>query len=647
MLALGHRGVVRVAAYSGDGATLVTGADDRRLHVTDRKTGERIHTLAGLTVTPSKVAISRDGRLVVAAGTDGALHAWRSGRALGIVRMLKGGVRALAVSSDGATVYVADQTRKLRGLDTATWKPTGRVVRLGRGGPIYAAALSTDSETIVVVNAGTGRRVVPRMVRTGRVPIELDALPHVFAVAINDDGSRVVTATAGGQLQLVQFGATPTVKTVDHGAGVSTLALHPSRGLLASGGTDGTVIVWDTDRATPVVQKSIGERAVTALAFSPDGKELTVATADLKTRTLDATSGAERGVVFGLPTGGPPRLAFSGDGRLAAAGGDASIQIWTLAEGRRSLRITAGTEVQSLTFAPTGTLVAAGTDGRLRAFDNDKTRWDVDARDAFVDVSASRKQLAAASSTLGQVRLFDLKTGAEQAKVGGARDGLRAVQFSPDGLELAVGNRRGDVHVYALAPQPRRIRRLLPGRGVVTDLAWRRDGRQLAAAFEFGGLLLYEPTSKTRPPALQRSGMTPLHALAIVDNRLIAGARDGSIRAWSTTSHLPERAVEGRDRTPHWAVSTDARWFAGALDDGSIRVGALAPGEAERLTLFAVGDAWAAWTPKGQYAGNEAGVAWLRIRTDGKRVPAASLPGMRSAPAVRAALAPTAPTPSP
>ncbi|MFT7622191.1 MAG: WD40 repeat protein, partial [Myxococcota bacterium] len=639
-LALGHRGVVRVATYSPSGRLLVTGADDRTLHVVDVATGDRVWTLTDLPNTPTALAVSEEAFLIVAGGPDGTLHAWRNGKALGLVHELAGGARTLRFEPGTNHLVAIDQRRGLRRLDTETWERSGPVLRLGRGGPLFSSALSGDGKIVVVVNAGTGRRIVPRDTDKGRVAMELDALPNVLAVATDQTGRWIVTANEAGKLQLIDHGSDIIVKEVDHGGPITALALHPTRGILASGSSDGSVQIWDLAAGKVSHTVPVGERAITALAFAPGTSDLTVATAGLLLHTLDATTGQRRDVLFGLPTGTAPALAFDQGGkRLATAAGDGGVHFWDVATGRHTGWLQKTGEVRTLVFAG-DTLVVGSADGRLSAWRGDKSVWQVDARDAFIALDASTSLVAAASSTLGQVRLFRLADGQElPAPLGRKRDRLGQVRFSDDGHTLAVGSSRGEVALYDVAgTEPRHIRELLRGKGTVLALGWRSDGAVLGASFSRGGLLVYDVGSRKRPPALQRSGMTALPALAVVGNRVVAGALDGSIRGWNHITSQPEASGGRMGELTRWAASSDGRLFAASGPDGAVRIGALEPGALASLSLFAVGQAWVGWTDKGHYDGNKTGIAWLRIEREGKRQAATEIPAMQSATALTQAM---------
>jgi len=68
---------------------------------------------------------------------------------------------------------------------------------------------------------------------------------------------------------------------------------------------------------------------------------------------------------------------------------------------------------------------------------------------------------------------------------------VTAVEFSPDGVLLASGDRNGGLFVWE-AGTGREFYTLKGPKAAVTDLAWRPDSNVLAAASEDGSVYLYE-----------------------------------------------------------------------------------------------------------------------------------------------------------
>ena len=159
-----------------------------------------------------------------------------------------------------------------------------------------------------------------------------------------------------------------------------SLAFAPDGTAVATGGWNGTVMLWDTTTGRVLRSFSGHSTPVRGLAFLPDGHRLAAGASDGQVILWDVASGREqmrldRGHRF--PVNG---MAISHDGRyLAAAGGlgAGAVSLWDLEPARPLKRGSLAAGGEPIAFAPDRAILAAratGPAGSVNLVDLDSDR---------------------------------------------------------------------------------------------------------------------------------------------------------------------------------------------------------------------------------------------------------------------------------
>jgi len=132
--------------------------------------------------------------------------------------------------------------------------------------------------------------------------------------------------------------------------------------ILASTGPEYCIKLWTLATRQELAPPLKGHKGnIFAMAFSPDGKLLATAGAELTDRLCHVSSGRLLHEFKGHSTW-VRAVAFSPDGRTLATGGtDETVILWNVASGQELLTLTRpGLIVGSLMFSSSGETLAAG-----------------------------------------------------------------------------------------------------------------------------------------------------------------------------------------------------------------------------------------------------------------------------------------------
>ncbi len=356
---VGETSRVAHVSFSHDGRWLVAGGDDGVTHIWDVRSSRQLSTL-GPAGAVTYVAFADADRQVVTQGSNGRVRRWQSGRAESVARACSGAVVALALGSARQTVAACAD-----GQVHVVGARGGSAARIITSGSLRTAAMSITGRVVAGIS-GDGRLSLLglRGNPVGRVQ------GTWASVGVRNDDTLDLLARDGTAERLSLGSPQPSDRVSLAPAG-STAAFDPTGHVALTLHGDAARIVIRSNgalvRALPVDEVGPIVRAV----FSPRGNRVvTLGTTQPRLWTAHGRWIARLGTPPASSLDAVTAAAFSPDGRLLVTGTrGGTIALWDAGNGSRIGELLGEAGVDALAADPAlGTVAAAGIDGRVRLF---------------------------------------------------------------------------------------------------------------------------------------------------------------------------------------------------------------------------------------------------------------------------------------
>jgi WD40 repeat protein len=287
----------------------------------------------------------------------------------------------------------------------------------------------------------------------------------VSALAFSPDGK---TLAVGGYREVLLWDLAGAALAKRMGVGqigdfVRSLAFRANGQWLAvAEGTpygQGAVKVFDVASGQPVLNFQEPKDTVFAVAFSPDGKLLAAGGADNVVRLWNVDENKLVAELRGH-TNWVHGLSFSADGKfLVTSSADRSARVWEVGTWTQVAKLDQMEPVNGACFNPNAELVAVAVAGptdrmvRLRRRDNTELARPIDMGvpeplGVLWAPAGDRMYIPLTDKT---VRVYDPNNGAHLATLAGHSDWVYGVALTPDGATLASASADGTVKLWRTA----------------------------------------------------------------------------------------------------------------------------------------------------------------------------------------------------
>lgn len=354
------------------------------------------------------VAVTCEGRRLIAAGADARIEAWDLsgiGRPPVVLRSHRAELIGAAAIPGTSRLATADRDGTVMLWDFEKPDPARPVAAASAECRLNVLAVSPDGRWLLAAGGRSGTR--DHAVRAWPLAegkgLDSPALLRghskpVLAVALTPDGRWAATAGEDRTIRLWSLqGRYPALEQAvleGHEGWVGALCITPDGRTLISGSYDGTIRLWDladprSARETGVLQGHQGW--ITALAVDPSGRRLASGSFDRTIRVWDlsAADPSAGALVLSGHTARIQCLAFTPDGsRLVSASLDATARLWTFdpASGQPQCVVLRGHKgpIEAMAVTPDGRWLVTGAGQSATAEDNSVRVWDLNL-DALVD----------------------------------------------------------------------------------------------------------------------------------------------------------------------------------------------------------------------------------------------------------------------
>jgi WD40 repeat protein len=395
--------VPTAVALSPDNQTLFACGWGPNIRLWNLQKTPEFSTLQGHGSGVNGMALAPDGRALASAGRDGTARIWP---------LAKVGLEAATqpVAPFRTLVHSEDTFSRSRG-QLAVWavavSPHEDKVVAASDEKLLVVDLLTDAEPVCVditnvfgaqevgftgirfspdgsllaVGSGSGKVALldATTLRRTKEPVQLHS-SQIWSIDFCLDGKVLITGGSNGTgIKLTEIASGRLIREVKGTEGFfppQPIAVSPDRTLLATGGPEQWVRIWDIASGRLVASSPQKVRFLHALAFSPDGRLLAYADELGAIFLWDFVGRRLLGKLVGH-SGNVNALAFSPDGRtLASAGMDHTVRLWHPEIDQEVAILTEHTGwVWCVAFAQHGNVLLSGSrDGTLKLWQ--AASWD-------------------------------------------------------------------------------------------------------------------------------------------------------------------------------------------------------------------------------------------------------------------------------
>ncbi|MEE2960458.1 MAG: WD40 repeat domain-containing protein [Myxococcota bacterium] len=448
-----HKRDIRALSFSPDDAYIGTGSWDQSFAWWKTESGEQFKKIPfNRGVVEAMEWASELDLLAVAGGNYIYLFNKEGTKLLHRLEGHEDVVTRLKFAAGDSVLLSASNDWTIRVWDVNE-KKILRVLRAHKQGVI---GLDVSSDNKLVLSAGLDDRIRVWDVQLSQERMRLKGHEEGITAMVALGGQKIATGDLGGNIKVWDVKSGKAIEELGgHTGAIEDLVVNKDGSLLASGSRDKTIKVWSAEDWSEKHELAEHDDWVYGVAFSRDGRSLVSVDKEGRVLVWGAKSGVLRKEMIRFKK--PVRsVASSANGRFFALATDKEVVVVRAGSGDITHRLEKHKHVISeLAFSPRKkslTVASAGFDLSLRLWNGKKGSL---IRNIFghtggvraVDFSSDGVLLATGSDD-GTVRIWRVATGVEVAKYTGHQGSVMAVRFEPGGKLLYSGGADRIIRVW-------------------------------------------------------------------------------------------------------------------------------------------------------------------------------------------------------